>query len=90
VLGASTDTQPAQRRFREKQGLLFTLLCDTDKRLVQAYDVYKEKNMYGRKVMGTERTTFLIDEQGKVAKVWAKVKPASHAAEVLEALRGLS
>lgn len=89
MLGASTDTQQAQRRFREKHGLPFTLLCDTDKQLVQAYDVYKEKNMYGRKVMGTERTTFLIDGQGKIAKVWAKVKPAGHAAEVLQALRGL-
>lgn len=87
LLGASTDTQPALRRFREKQGLNFTLLSDTEKALVQAYDVYREKNMYGRKVMGVERTTFLVDRQGRIARVWLKVKPAGHAAEVLAALK---
>ena len=57
---------------------------------MQTYDVYKEKVMYGKKVMGTERTTFLIDRHGSIARIWRKVKPAGHAAEVLEALEELT
>jgi len=86
VLGISPDTPKAQANFKEKEGLNFTLLCDVDKKVAQAYGVWKEKNMYGKKVMGIERTTFLIDEAGKIAKIFAKVKPAGHAAEVLAAL----
>ena len=86
VLGISPDPPKAQTTFKEKQHLPFTLLCDVDHKVAEAYGVWKEKNMYGRKVMGIERTTFVIDESGKIAKIFAKVKPAGHAAEVLAAL----
>jgi peroxiredoxin Q/BCP len=86
VLGISPDTPKAQAGFKEKECLPFTLLCDVDKKAAQAYGVWKEKNMYGKKVMGIERTTFLIDERGRIGKIFPKVKPAGHAAEVLAAL----
>lgn len=86
VLGISTDTPKAQTSFKEKQNLPYTLLCDVDKTVVQAYGVWKEKNMYGKKVMGVERTSFIIDENGRIAKIFQKVKPLGHAAEVLAAL----
>ena len=86
VLGISKDAPKAQAGFKEKQGLPYTLLCDVDKKAVQDYGVWKEKNMYGKKVMGIERTTFVIDERGKIEKVFSKVKPAGHAEEVLAAL----
>jgi peroxiredoxin Q/BCP len=86
VLGISPDSPKAQTGFKEKQSLPFTLLCDVDHAVAEAYGVWKEKNMYGRKVMGIERTTFVIDEKGKIAKIFHKVKPAGHAAEVLAAL----
>ena len=86
VLGISPDTPKAQASFKEKEGLPFRLLCDVDKKVAQAYGVWKEKNMYGKKVMGIERTTFVIDEKGKIAKIFPKVKPDGHAAEVLAAL----
>ena len=86
VLGISTDTPKAQSSFKEKQNLPYTLLCDVDKTVVQAYGVWKEKNMYGKKVMGVERTSFIIDENGRIAKIFQKVKPLGHAAEVLAAL----
>ena len=86
VLGISPDTPKAQASFKEKEGLNFPLLCDVDKKVATAYGVWKEKNMYGKKVMGIERTTFVIDEAGKIAKIFPKVKPEGHAAEVLAAL----
>ena len=86
MLGISPDTPKAQASFKLKERLPFSLLCDVDKKAAQAYGVWKEKNMYGRKVMGIERTTFLIDEGGKIQKVFPKVKPAGHAEEVLAAL----
>jgi thioredoxin-dependent peroxiredoxin len=86
VLGISPDSTKAQTSFKEKEHLPFMLLCDVDKKVAQAYGVWKEKNMYGRKVMGIERTTFVIDEQGKIKKIFAKVKAAGHAAQVLAAL----
>ena len=86
VLGISTDTPKDQTNFKEKQNLPYTLLCDVDKTVAQAYGVWKEKNMYGKKVMGIERTTFVIDERGRVKKIFPKVKPAGHAAEILETL----
>ncbi|HVN04168.1 MAG TPA: thioredoxin-dependent thiol peroxidase [Bryobacteraceae bacterium] len=86
VLGISRDTPKAQTNFKEKQRLPFTLLCDVDHKAVQDYGVWKEKNMYGKKVMGIERTTFVIDEQGKIAKIFRKVKPEGHAEEVLAAV----
>jgi len=86
VLGISPDSPKAQTSFKQKESLPFTLLCDVDKKVAQAYGVWKEKNMYGKKVMGIERTTFLIDEKGKIQKIFSKVKPAGHADEVLAAL----
>jgi len=86
VLGISKDTPKAQTNFKQKQKLPFTLLCDVDHQAVQDYGVWKEKNMYGKKVMGIERTTFVIDEQGKIQKIFAKVKPEGHAEQVLAAL----
>jgi len=85
VLGISPDTPAAQARFRAKHELPFTLLCDVDKKVAVAYDVLKEKNMYGKKVMGIARTTFLIGEDGRIEKIFSNVKPAGHAAEVLSA-----
>jgi peroxiredoxin Q/BCP len=86
VLGISKDTPKAQTGFKEKQHLPFTLLCDVDHKAVQDYGVWKEKNMYGKKVMGIERTTFVIDEQGKIQKIFSKVKPEGHAGQVLAAV----
>jgi thioredoxin-dependent peroxiredoxin len=86
VIGVSPDTPKTQTSFKQKECLPFTLLCDVDKNVVKAYGVWKEKNMYGKKVMGIERTTFVIDEQGKIQKIFSKVKPAGHAEEVLAAL----
>jgi peroxiredoxin Q/BCP len=86
VLGISPDTGKAQDKFKQQQGLPFTLLCDVDKKVAQAYGVFKEKNMYGKKVMGIERTTFLIGEDGTIRKIFSKVKPAGHAEQVLAAL----
>jgi thioredoxin-dependent peroxiredoxin len=86
VLGISPDSPKAQASFKQKEDLPFTLLCDTDKSVARAYGVWKEKNMYGKTVMGIERTTFVIDENGRIAKVFPKVKPAGHAAEVLSVL----
>jgi len=83
VLGISKDTPKAQTNFKEKQRLPMTLLCDVDHKAVEDYGVWKEKNMYGKKVMGIERTTFVIDEHGKIAKIFRKVKPEGHAEEVL-------
>jgi len=89
VLGVSPDDVKSHVKFKKKYGLPFTLLADTEKEAAQAYGVWKEKSMYGRKYMGVERTTFLIDAKGKVARVFEKVKPAGHAAEVQEALAAL-
>ncbi|MGI8988546.1 MAG: thioredoxin-dependent thiol peroxidase [Bryobacteraceae bacterium] len=86
VLGISPDTPKAQTKFKTKFGLNFTLLCDVDKKAARDYGVLKEKNMYGKKVMGIERTTFVIGEDGRIAKIFSKVKPEGHAAEVLSAL----
>ncbi len=86
VVGISPDTPKAQTKFKEKFGLGFTLLCDLDKTLAETYGVLKEKNMYGKKVMGIERTTFVIDERGKIEKIFSKVKPEGHAEEVLAIL----
>jgi len=86
VIGISPDTPKAQTNFKEKECLPFTLLCDVDKKAAQAYGVWQEKNMYGRKVMGIVRSTFVIDGRGKILKIFPKVKAAGHAAEVLAAL----
>jgi peroxiredoxin Q/BCP len=86
VIGVSPDSPKAQTGFKEKECLPFTLLCDLDKKIAKTYGVWQEKNMYGKKVMGIARTTFVIDESGKIQKIFAKVKPAGHAAEVLGVL----
>jgi peroxiredoxin Q/BCP len=84
-LGVSIDDEKSHQKFIEKYDLPFTLLADTDKKVVNKYGVYGEKNMYGRKYMGTNRTTFLIDEAGKIKKIMKKVKVSEHADEVLKA-----
>ena len=86
ILGVSPDTPKAQKKFQDKYELPFSLLADEEKKVAVAYGVLQEKNMYGKKVMGIERTTFVIDEAGKIAKIFPKVKPEGHAAEVLAAL----
>jgi peroxiredoxin Q/BCP len=86
VVGISPDTPAAQARFKAKYNLPFTLLCDVDKKAAVAYDVLKEKNMYGKKVMGIARTTFLIGEDGKIEKIFSNVKAEGHAAQVLSVL----
>jgi len=83
VLGVSTDDEKSHQKFRTKYGLPFDLIADTDKSIVTAYSVYVEKSLYGKKYMGIERTTFLIDEEGKIKKIFRKVKPEGHAEEVL-------
>ena len=89
ILGVSPDGVAAQGRFKGKYGLPFTLLADVERKAVQAFGVWKEKSMYGRKYMGVERTTFLIGKDGRIARIFPKVKPAGHAAQVLEALDSL-
>jgi peroxiredoxin Q/BCP len=86
VLGVSPDDESSHVKFKEKYGLPFTLLADPDHTVSEQYDVWKEKNFAGRKYMGVERATFLIDSEGNLAKVMRKVKPDTHAADVLAAL----
>ena len=86
TLGVSPDTVDQQAKFREKYGLNMPLLADTDKEVAKAYGVYKEKNMYGRKVMGIERTTFLIGKDGLIKRIFPKVKVDGHTEEVLASL----
>ena len=86
VIGVSPDKPSAQAKFKEKYDLPFTLLADQDKAAAEAYGVYKEKNMYGRKVMGIERTTFVISPEGKIETIYNRVKAKGHAAEVLAGL----
>ena len=86
IVGISPDAVKPQAKFKEKFGLPFTLLCDVDKQAAQAYGVYKEKNMYGKKVMGIERTTFIIGPDGRIAKIFPRVKAQGHAEQVLDAL----
>jgi peroxiredoxin Q/BCP len=85
VLGVSNDDEASHQKFISKYGLPFDLLADTDKTLVNDYGVYGEKNNYGKKYMGINRTTFLIDETGRIVKIFKKVKVDEHADEVLEA-----
>ncbi len=85
VIGVSADTEESHQKFIGKYDLPFTLLADTDKEITNKYGVYGEKNMYGKKFMGIKRTTFLIDEEGKIKKIFKRVKTAEHADEVLKA-----
>ncbi len=90
VLGISPDTPKALKKFEEKYGLPFTLLGDADKQVCNAYGVIKEKNMYGKKVMGVARTTFIIGPDGKIKHIFEKVKPEGHADAVLQELKSLA
>lgn len=86
VLGVSPDPVKAQTKFKTKFNLPFTLLADEEHAVAEKYGVWVEKSMYGKKYMGVERSTFIINKEGKIAKIFPKVKPAGHAAEVLAAL----
>ena len=88
VIGVSPDNEKSHARFADAHELSFTLAADPDKKVLQKYGVWGEKSMYGRKYMGVMRTTFLIDEKGKVAKVIAKPKVADHAKEVMDGFAG--
>ena len=89
VLGVSRDSERTHENFKAKHGLPFALLADSDGKVCERYDVIKEKNMYGRKVHGIERSTFLIDADGKLVREWRKVKVPGHVDEVLDALQAL-
>lgn len=89
VLGVSADSVESHQQFAQKYGLSFPLLADTETTVSQQYNVWKEKNMYGRKFLGVNRETFLIDKDGVVRKIWHKVKPDDHAQEVLDAIETL-
>ena len=90
ILGISRDDLKSHEKFLAKlEGLPFSLLADTDSTVCTAYDVIKDKNMYGKMVKGIERSTFLIDRNGRVAALWRKVKVSGHAQEVLAAVQKL-
>ena len=86
VIGVSPDSIASHQKFQQKQGLNFMLISDPEHKLAEKYGVWKEKSMYGRKYMGIERSTFILNEQGKVTKEWRKVKVPGHVDEVLETL----
>ena len=86
VLGVSADSPSSHEKFATKYNLRFLLLSDEKKEVLKTYGVWKEKSMYGRKYMGIERTTFIIDEDGKIAQIFSKVKVDGHTEEVLAAL----
>ncbi len=89
ILGVSRDSIKSHENFKAKQKFNFDLVSDSEEKLCKAYDVIKEKNMYGKKVLGIERSTFLIDKEGRLVQQWRKVKVKGHAAEVLEAAKTL-
>lgn len=89
VLGVSRDSIKSHEKFRDKESLPFHLLSDPDEKLCRQFDVIREKSLYGRKFLGIERSTFLIDGQGVLRREWRKVKVAGHAQEVLDAVRAL-
>ncbi len=88
ILGVSPDKQSAHQKFTEKYKLPFTLLSDTDHAIAEAYESWGEKKFMGRTYLGVLRNTFLIDEKGKIKKIFEKVKPEEHASEVLDAFQG--
>ena len=89
VIGISPDAVASKAKFRQKHGLTVHLAADTEKTVVTAYGVWTEKSMYGKTYMGVERSTFLIDKAGKIAKAWRKVKVPGHAEAVLDAVKAL-
>jgi peroxiredoxin Q/BCP len=84
IIGVSPDTTTSHVKFKEKFGLPFNLIADEEKKIIKKYGVWKEKNMYGKKVMGVERTTFLINEKGIITKIYPKVKVEGHIEQILE------
>jgi peroxiredoxin Q/BCP len=88
ILGVSVDNEKSHKKFAEKFDLPFRLLADTEKKIVNDYGVRGQKALYGLKFMGINRVTYLIDEKGKIAAVWPKVKPAEHAKEILDFVDG--
>lgn len=90
VLGISRDSVKSHENFRAKQGYKFDLLSDKDEEVCKLFDVIKQKNMYGKKVRGIERSTFLIDDKGKLRQEWRKVKVDGHVDEVLDAIKALN
>lgn len=89
IVGVSKDSQASHQRFAQKNSLPFLLLSDPELTAIQAYDVWKEKKLYGKVSMGVVRTTYLIDEEGVIEKVFPKVKPDTNAAELLAYLKGI-
>lgn len=89
ILGVSPDPVKSHDKFKKKHGLDFPLAADEAQAMLNAYGIWVEKSMYGRQYMGVERTTFLIDADGRIARIWRKVKVAGHAEEVLAAARAL-
>ena len=89
VIGVSPDPLPPIEKFAQKYGLEFPLASDEDHSVAEAYGVWVEKSLYGRRFMGVERSSFLVGADGKIVRIWRKVKPAQHAAQVLEAAAGL-
>jgi thioredoxin-dependent peroxiredoxin len=89
VLGVSRDTVASHEKFRKKYDLPFDLISDADEKLCRQFDVIREKNMYGKKVLGIERSTFLVDSKGVLRREWRKVKVDGHVHEVLEAAKAL-
>ena len=89
VIGVSPDSIKSHKSFKEKQSLNFILLSDPEHKLAEKFEVWKEKSMYGRKYMGIERSTFIIDKNGKIEKEWRKVKVKGHVDEVIEYLKAI-
>ncbi|TCR66492.1 peroxiredoxin [Bosea sp. BK604] len=89
IVGISPDPVKRHDRFKKKYDLAFPLVADETRTMLEVYGLWVEKSMYGRKYMGVERTTFLIDKDGRIARIWSKVKVAGHAEEVLAAVRAL-
>src|SRR5271163_3053135 len=89
VIGVSPDSATSHEKFKRKHDLTIALAADPERSAIEAYGVWKEKSMYGRKYFGVERSTFLIDREGRIAKVWRKVKVPGHADEVLAATKAL-
>ncbi len=90
IIGVSPDTALKHDKFKAKHELSVTLGADTEKKVCEAYGVWTEKNMYGKKYMGVERSTFLIDKNGKIAKIWRKVRVPGHVEKVLQEVKALS
>jgi peroxiredoxin Q/BCP len=90
VLGVSTDDVASHQKFRDKFQLNFPLLADVDRKVVEAYGAWREKNMYGKKSMGVQRSTYLIDAAGKIRKIWKKVSVDGHDEQVIEELKKLA